>query len=306
MIQTYAPVAVFAYNRADKLENCINNLEKCPEAADTDLFIFCDGAKGEKDRGAVGRVHDRARAYCDKSPFKSVTVRAQDTNRGLAASIISGVTEVIDDRGKIIVVEDDLVVRPSFLRYMNEGLQFYRDEPKCGSVCGFSYPMKSLSDYDKDVYFTRKGDCWGWATWSDRWNKAAWADTDFESYLSDSKLRRDFESLEAGLDRLMYLQYKGMIDSWAVRWVYYLFTKGQLSVYPTVSRVVNDGFDGSGTHISGGFGKGFNCKEGDEGGSIDWEPCILNEKLARDCAVYPRRFFPLYVLETIRFMMKKK
>ena len=306
MIQTYAPVAVFAYNRADKLENCIKNLEKCAETASTDLHIFCDGPKGDKDRDAVRSVHDMARAYSQTGPFKSVTVHAQEKNRGLAASIISGVTEVVNGSGKVIVVEDDLVVLPSFLTYMNEGLEFYRDEPKCGSVCGFSYPMKSLKAYDKDVYFTRKGDCWGWATWSDRWNGAVWADTDFESYLSDGKRRRDFESLEAGLDRLMYLQYKGSIDSWAVRWIYYLFTKGQLSVYPTKSQVINDGFDGSGTHISSGFGRGFNTDGGDAAEGFVWEKCELSERLARDCAVYPRRFFPLYVLETIRFMLKKK
>lgn len=310
MSETNAPVAVFAYNRADKLENCIKHLEKCKEAANSELFIFCDGAKGDKDREAVTTVHEYADNYAtgNTKRFKNVTVSAQESNRGLAASIISGVTETVNKYGKVIVVEDDLVVLPSFLKFMNESLRHYQDEKKCGSICSFSYPVRSLKGYDKDVYFTRKADCWGWGTWTDRWNNAEWADTDFGSYLNNRKLRWQFEGLEAGLDRLMYLQYKGEIDSWAVRWVYYLFQKGQLSLYPSKSRIINDGFDGSGAHISDGFGKGFNSAytEGETNAEFEWIRCELNSKLEKENARFPRRFLPLYILETARFMLKTK
>ena len=305
MNESYAPVVVFAYNREDKIQNCIKSLEKCREAVDTDLFLFCDGAKSDKDREAVGRVHKFIERYASESRFNCVTVNAREENRGLAASILSGVTEIVNRYGRVIVVEDDLVVLPTFLKFMNGALEYYKDDMNCGSICSFSYPMKELKEYEKDVYFTRKADCWGWATWSDRWNSAKWADTDFLSYLGDRKLRWQFEGLEAGLDRLMYLQYKGKIDSWAVRWIYYLFQKGQLSLYPSISKVINDGFDGSGTHISGGFGKGFNSDYSESSDEFRWEKCQINEKLARACAKFPRRFLPLYVLETVRFMLKR-
>ena len=312
MTEEFAPVVVFAYNRADKLENCINHLEKCPEASESEIYIFCDGSRGSRDLSDVKKVQEYAHDYAEQSVFKHCTVNAQKKNRGLAFSIIVGVTEVVNKYGKVIVVEDDLVVAPTFLKFMNEALDYYQDDRKCGSVCSFTYPMKTLENYDKDVYFTRKADCWGWATWSDRWNNAVWADTDFESYLSNRKLRWQFEGLEAGLDRLMYLQYKGEIDSWAVRWIYYLFQKGQLSVYPTKSQVINDGFDGSGTHISSGFGEGFNSEyHGDMVGvSVEkdytWEKCEVNEELANQCAVFPRRFLPLYIMETLRYMTKRR
>lgn len=313
--EEYASVAVFAYNRADKLENCIKNLEKCPEAAESELLIFCDGPKSDKDRENVEKVQTFAKEYASNPGFKSVNVIAASKNKGLAASIIGGVTDVVNKYGRVIVVEDDLVVEPSFLAYMNGALEYYRDDKKCGSVCAFSYPLKELKNYGKDVYFTRKADCWGWATWSDRWNDAKWADTDFEHYLNDRKLRWEFEGLEAGLDRLMYLQYKGKIDSWAVRWIYYLFQKGQLSVYPTKSRVINDGFDGSGTHISNGFGEGFNSAVisdtvdpsiAADSTKITWEKCELSKELAQKSAKFPRRFLPMYVLETTRYMLKKR
>lgn len=311
MAEKSAPVVVFAYNRADKLENCIKHLEKCPEASESEIYIFCDGPRGDRDLADVKKVQEYAHDYAKQSVFRHCIVNAQEKNRGLAASIIAGVTEVVNKYGKVIVVEDDLVVIPSFLKYMNEALDYYQDDMTCGSVCSFTYPMKTLGNYDKDVYFTRKADCWGWATWSDRWNNAVWADTDFEGYLSNRKLRWQFEGLEAGLDRLMYLQYKGKIDSWAVRWIYYLFQKEQLSVYPTKSQVINDGFDGSGTHISSGFGEGFNSEYHEVAAQMpgardfNWEKCEINEDLAKECAKFPRRFLPLYILETLRFMLKR-
>ena len=302
----YSPIVIFAYNRVDKLKKCLDYLARCPEAPKSELYIFCDGPKGDKDRADVENVQGYAYQYAQGDHFGSVNVTAQENNRGLAASIISGVTEVVNKHGRVIVVEDDLIVLPSFLKYMNEGLEYYADDKKCGSVCSFSYPMKALKNYDKDVYFTRKADCWGWGTWSDRWNNAIWADTDYTGYLSNPGLRWNFERLEAGLDRLMYLQYKGKIDSWAVRWVYYLFCTGQLSVYPTRSQTINSGFDGSGTHISRGFGADFNRSYNESIDDFRWEKCEFNKKLADACAKYPRRFLPLYILETIRFMLKKK
>lgn len=306
MTEVYAPVVVFAYNRIEKLKNCIKHIEKCPEASNTELFIFCDGPRGENDLDGVNKVREYAQQYATKSTFRNVTITARKKNRGLAASVISGVTEVVNKYGRVIVVEDDLIVLPTFLKFMNEALEYYKDNSNCGSVCSFSYPLKSLKDYDNDVYFTHKADCWGWATWADRWSNAKWADIDYNAYLNDRSLRWRFEGLEAGLDRLMYLQYKGLIDSWAVRWVYYLFREGKLSLYPSKSQVINDGFDGSGTHISGGFGKGFNRDYEEGSADFKWTECKFNDKLARESARFPRRFFPLYILETARFMLKRR
>ena len=306
MSDSFSPVVLFAYNRVDKLEKCIKYLEKCPEALNTDLYLFCDGPKDDKGRAAVEDVQGFAHKYANNSTFKTVTVYAGKENRGLANSIISGVTEVINRHGKVIVVEDDLIVLPSFLKYMNGGLNYYQDDKKCGSICSFTYPVKELKNYNKDVYFTQKADCWGWGTWSDRWNNAVWADTDFAAYLSNFDLRRRFEGLEAGLDRLMYLQYKGRIDSWAVRWVYYLFQQDLLSVYPTRSQTINDGFDGSGTHTSRGFGKVINSNYNEVPEVFSWEKCEFTENIAKACAKFPRRFLPLYILETIRFMSKRE
>jgi len=305
MDQSYAPIVVFAYNRVDKLENCLASLEKCIEASSSDLYLFCDGPKSDKDADAVAAVHKFAAEYADRKGFRSINVSLQEKNRGLAASIISGVTDVVNKYGKVIVVEDDLVVFPTFLKYLNEGLAYYRNDPVCGSVSAFTYPIKELDKYDGDVYSTYKAECWGWATWADRWDNASWADTDFTGYLSDMSQRRRFESLEAGLDRLMYLQYKGRIDSWAVRWVYHLFKTGRLTVYPAASHVANEGFDGSGTHCANGFGADFNSAASMSSKEFRWIKCELNDKLAKAYARFPRRKLLFYIPETVRYMLKR-
>ena len=299
------------YNRADKLEQCIQSLEACVGASETTLYIICDGPK-ENSASKVEEVRRYVESYTPSSVFQKVIVEKKDKNVGLAGSVIDGVSRVLDKHGKVIVVEDDLIVKPRFLLYMNGALDYYEKRPEYGSISAFTYPLKELKDYREDVYATPKAECWGWATWEDRWNSAKWADTDFESYLRNRRLRKRFEQLEAGLDRLMYMQYKGKIDSWAVRWVYHLFSQGLLTVYPTVSRVVNDGFDGSGTHcdddrsmIGGARNAGSMGVDEPDISKIKWEKCEVNSYLEKKYAMFPRRKLVFYIPQTLYYMLRK-
>lgn len=305
MSNSYAPIVVFAYNRKEKLKRCLATIEKCKESKYSDIYIFCDGCKSVSDADAVNQVQEFALNYSKQDCFKKVVVRIQEENRGLARSVIDGVTEIVNEYGKVIVVEDDLLVSQMFLRFINEGLDYYKDDKRIGSISAFTYPLKSLKNYNKDSYAILKAECWGWATWADRWNNAIWENTDFIEYLEDHKLRWRFEKLEAGIDRLMYLQFKGGIDSWAVRWVYYLFCEGRLTVYPAKSLVNNDGFDGSGTHCESGFGSGFNDDLSGDIAEYKWEKCELNKTLAKEYARFPRRKLLLYIFETIWYMFIK-
>ncbi len=243
-----SPVVAFAYNRPDKIIRCLESLEKNPEARQSDLIIFSDGPKTEKGNDAVESTRMALRQYKERSLFASVRLVEAQTNKGLAKSIIEGVTEVVSEYGKVIVVEDDLVVSSGFLAYMNGALNYYKDQKSIGAISGYTYPLRCLEKYEGDVYFMHKGDCWGWATWADRWDDASWAEVDYEAYFNDRQLRKRFEDTENGWDLLMLLQSLGKISSWAVRWVLYLFENDLLTVYPRQSYVTNSGFDGSGTH----------------------------------------------------------
>lgn len=127
-------------------------------------------------------------------------------------------TLVLNEYEEVIVVEDDLVVAEDFIRYMNGGLDYYRDLKQYGSICAYSYPIKELQKYDKDIYVTRKGDCWGWGTWQDRWKDIDWEFSDFSEYKRNTIKRIRVGRLESGLDKLLIAQSKGEGSSWAVLW----------------------------------------------------------------------------------------
>lgn len=296
----FAPVVVFAYSRKDKVEVCLKNLErnKVGILKKTDLFIFADGYKSKSDKNDVLETQSFLESYSQHSLFKEVFLKKNVLNVGLANSIIEGVTEVVNQYGKVIVVEDDIMVSNTFLEYMNSALSFYESQKVIGQINAYSYPLKALKKYRKDVFFLKKGDCWGWATWSDRWNNAIWKDFDYLTYYHDRKKRIQFEKLESYWDRIMIKQMKGLIDSWAIRWVFYLFENNMLAVYPKNSLVSNYGMDGNGTH----------CERTDkfyvpiiDDISVSLETDVkVNRVLERQAARFPRNGTLTYYLARIR------
>lgn len=240
-----APIALFAYRRRDHLDATVQSLLRNPEAPQTDLTIFCDGAKGEKDAEGVSQVRTYAAGV---TGFASVTVIERPRNFGLAASIIDGVTATLARHERVIVVEDDLLVSPHFLAYMNDGLERYAGDEKVASIHAYIYPLHQPVP---ETFFLRGADCWGWATWSRAWQHFR---TDGRALLAELKKRRltrafDFDGA-AAFTEMLENQIRGLNDSWAIRWHAACFLDGMLTLYPGHSLVHNIGNDGSGTHGS--------------------------------------------------------
>lgn len=285
----YAPLAVFAYNRADKIVNCLKALAGNGCAKYSDVFVFCDGPKEGADSSKIDATRKAVDEFAATSPFREMQVIKAEKNKGLAASIIDGVTRIVNEYGKVIVVEDDLIVSDKFLSYMNGALDFYEGNSSIGAISAYTYPLKGLKSYNKDVYIMHKGDCWGWATWRDRWNNAAWADLDYETYLRDHELRKRFESTENGWDMIMLLQSLGKVNSWAIRWVLNLLQKGLCTVYPSKSYVTNNGFDGTGTHSNKSEENLYFAKLSDHPEICRFEELEPNLELEIEAAAFPRK-----------------
>lgn len=242
-----APVIVFAYNRDDHIKQTLTALSQNRLAKDTELFIFSDAAKSEKALAGVAAVRTYIHSQEVNDAFKQVHVVEATTNKGLAKSVISGVTSVLQEYGKAIIVEDDLITSPDFLEYMNAGLCFYQNQNNVGSIAGYTGSFPIPSDYTDEVYFTYRGCSWGWATWYDRWKDVDWNVSDYpalKSWKKQQKFNRGGYNLMLTLDD----QMNGRCDSWAVRWCYSLSKRDLLTVYPVKSRVRNIGIDGSGIH----------------------------------------------------------
>ena len=180
-----------------------------------------------------------------------------------------------------------MVVANDFLKYMNAALRYYRNKKRYGSICSYSYPVRQLKNYKKDVYVTRKVDCWGWGTWKDRCKDIDWSFSDFESYKKNYMRRFMFNGVEYGLDKLLLNQANCNGSSWAVIWVYHLFKNNLLSVYPRISRCKNIGMDGSGEHCE--FDKNFDCELSSIEDSCEFEDLKVNWRLAHACAKFPKR-----------------
>jgi len=245
-----SPVVIFVYNRLEHTKNLLNSLEKCYLSQETVLYIFSDGCKHDRKtaQNRVDEVRCYLREYRNNHQFKQIIYVEAETNKGLAKSIIAGVSEVINQHGKVIVLEDDLVVSRDFLLYMNEGLVFYANNPRIWSVSGYTDPLITIKKYPHDIYATLRANSWGWGTWKSRWDLVDWKINDYKLFKYNIIARKLFN--QGGNDRCKLLdrQMTGEIDSWAIRWDYAAFKLRVITIRPIETRVICHGFDGSGVH----------------------------------------------------------
>lgn len=245
---TYAPIALFSYNRPDKTQRVLESLMQNAEAKDSDLFIFSDGPKNGKAVEGVKKNREYIHQVCEDSiefkRFKSVTIIEREKNWGLANSLIAGITEVVNKYGRVIVVEDDLVLSPYFLKFMNDGLEMYKNEEKVSSITAF---VPDVKEELPETYFLSFFHCWGWATW-----KRAWDLLEEDPRILLRKLRFKKSKFDVGNSfgnyGILLCQKLGLVDSWYIRLYASFFLNNKLTLFPRQSLISNGGMDGSGTH----------------------------------------------------------
>ena len=242
-----APILLFVYNRPEHTRRCIQSLLKNSLASESYLFIYADGAKDSTQQEAVNEVRNYIRTI---QGFKQTTLIERSENWGLARNIIDGVTTQVNRYGKVIVLEDDLVVAPYFLQFMNDALEVYKDEPKVGHIqaCDFTQDSSLPS-----TFLIKWTGSWGWATWDRAWKYFNPNGKELLQELEERKLTRIFDfNGKYGFTRMLRRQIEGKNNSWAIRWNASLFLKDILSLNVGRSLVQNEGFDGSGTNCGGG------------------------------------------------------
>ena len=238
-----APIVVFAFNRPQALKACIASLLANPEASGSDLILFVDGPRAGRDEEKVAEV---CRIASGIEGFRSLELHFSEGNNGLGPSIIAGVSDVINRYGRAIVIEDDLVAGSNLLAFINQGLDRYENNPEVFSVCGYSNRVNKPSGYAYDAYFCPRSSSWGWATWKDRWNACDWK---LEDWASVEKRACAFNRW-GGSDCFGMLRdwKEGRNQSWAIRFCYNQFARNAVSLFPLVSKIENNGFDGEGTN----------------------------------------------------------
>ncbi|MEO8159495.1 MAG: glycosyltransferase family 2 protein [Betaproteobacteria bacterium] len=285
MIANPAPICLFAYKRPLHLIKTIEALRRNPLASRSHLVIYSDGAKRAEDAAAVREV----RSICHEvSGFASVKLIEQEGNLGLARSVIGGVTEMCDTFGRVIVLEDDLIVSPHFLDFMNTALTLYEADEKVFSIHGYVFPVHNPLP---ETFFLLGADCWGWATWSRAWRHFEADGRRLLKGLSRANLRRRFD-FDGAYDYsgMLQQQIDGRVDSWAIRWQASALLEGGLTLYPGRSLVRNIGFDETGTHSS--KTAAFDVEVSDTRVQVMRIPLIENEVALAEFADYYRGLKP--------------
>lgn len=239
-----APICLFVYNRPQETSRLLQSLSSCAEAPDSELYVFSDGAKTDKDKACVDAVR---KLFLHLDGFKRVIVKEQEHNQGLANSVINGVTELLTHNDSVIVLEDDLEVSSDFLSFMNEALTTYRGRKDIWSISGYTPQIDIPSDYHSDIFLVQRPQCWGWATWRDRWQLVDWRVSQ-SKILRDRNCRNDFNQGGNDLSRTLAIWQKGRIDAWAIRWVFAAWLHHTWTVNPVCSKVKNSGFADNATH----------------------------------------------------------
>jgi hypothetical protein len=241
-----APIVLFTYNRPLHTRQTLRHLMLNDLAKDSHLYIYIDGPKTNASQETIRQISEVKTVVREEQWCKEVTIIESDKNLGLAASVIKGVSEVLNKYGKVIVLEDDLVCDTYFLKFMNDGLQMYENNEEVISVTGYVYPVKSRLP---DTYFLKGADCWGWATWKRGWDLLQ---KDGEKLLNEivkRKLEYDFDFYGSyPYVNMLKDQIAGKNSSWAILWYASAYLQNKLTLYPGNSLVQNIGNDGSGTH----------------------------------------------------------
>lgn len=249
----YAPIVVFGYNRADMLDNLFRSLEKNKNIDQIDLYIFIDipDKKKSKDIPLSKEVVEYANYYKTISNFKKVEIEVAKKHKGLANSIISGVSTIINKYGKVIVLEDDLKVSNDFVDYMQRGLNFYENNKRVWSVAAHCPMVTGLNKCREDVFLAPRVESLGWGTWKDRWQHTDWEVTSYDDFKKDYMGQLLFNLGGKDLCKMLRNQMTdNQFESWAIRWGYQQFRERKYTVYPKESRVIHCGNDNRSTHGS--------------------------------------------------------
>lgn len=245
-MNNYAPIVLFAYNRPWHTRKVLEALAQNVEAKDSILYAFCDGAKEGAIQDEVLKIAAVRKLIEKENRFKKVVIKIQEKNKGLANSVIDGVTEVVNVYEKVIVLEDDIVVGKYFLKFMNEGLNIYEKEEHVFGITGFKYP--SLSKIKVSTYFLPIASSWSYATWANRWDKVNFNGSELLKVIKQNRLKSKMNFGNYKFYEMLENQIEGKNDSWAIRFYASMFLADCFFLFPNNSLVENIGFDNSGSH----------------------------------------------------------
>lgn len=240
-------IAVFCYKRAAKLKTSMEALLQNPECASMDIIFFCDGYKGEHDKAGV----EATRAYIDAlSGFRTITKHYRERNFSTGLNFRTGITYLCNTYDRFIVVEDDLVVTPNYVRYLLDALDFYKEEQSVFCVTGFAFPLE-VGNYHYDTIIHKRFCSYGWGSWSNRVRKITWDSEELTKLMQEPNFKKRLDKEGLDLYRMLKKQVSGAISTWDIQMQVHVSENNMKVVYPIISKTHNIGFDNESTNTFG-------------------------------------------------------
>lgn len=246
------PVVLFVYKRPEHTRKVLDALRLNLYSDQTELIIYADGPKADASEIDLVRINEVRTIIQQQDWCKHLEIRNASVNKGLANSIIDGVSEVLKTNDAVIVLEDDILTSKYFLAFMNFNLNMYRQVKQIYAIgaCNM-YGITAPTN----AFFLHIPDCWGWAVWKDRWQHFIADPVVLLKRLRQQSLSRFFFNAYTPnrFVPLLEKQFTAAVDSWAVRWQASVALQKGLVLYPSPSLTMHlESLDGSSTHQSAG------------------------------------------------------
>ena len=248
---SYAPIVIFIYNRSAELKLMLEMLQNCVGFDQSPIIVFGDGPKRQDQKENVEKARQTAReALGTRAEY-----RFNSLNKGLANSLIDGVTSVVSEYGSAIVLEDDLYLAPSFLSFVNGALLRYADDEHVFMVSGHNHDIPEFKDKTEAVLLPITT-TQGWGTWNRAWQQFDRSAMGSQNLFHSRSLQYRF-NLDSSYDYATMLkrQLRGKGNSWGILWYWTVFKKDGLTVFPPQTLVYNIGMNDAGTNGYGRFRK---------------------------------------------------
>ena len=244
-----AAIALFAFNRPGQLKKVLDALVANRFANASAVTIFCDGPRSEGERETTDAVRAVAKAA---QGFGKLQVIERENNMGCAGSIIDGLQHMFAEHERVIVIEDDILCSPDTLTFLNDGLAKYKNHKTVWNISAWSPPAAIFpvpSDHPYDVYAIPRFNCWGWASWRDRFALIDWSVSDYAIFSQCPALQNAFNRGGTDLTPMLKEQMFGKLNTWDIRMDYARFKYGCVGINPVRSYTTNIGM-GCGTHTT--------------------------------------------------------
>lgn len=238
----FAPILMISYNRPDILRETLVNVSQCYDVEKHPIFMYIDGPRTAADAPQVEANAEVVEAF-KRTVLPQIEIRRRECNWGGVPNARAAITDMLESYGRVIVIEDDILVSRTFLQYVENGLRFYKNEKRIWGINGYLSPrMKIPVSYPYDYFLSPRNSVWGWGTWRDRWAAVDFDLAGWDQFKKDSQNLTKVRECGADMLPMLEAQASGRLNAWDVQITYYMIQHDMYSVRPCRSLTKNNGF----------------------------------------------------------------